>query len=429
MVLIVPLVALMPLMFAQAMPSADQLAWQDLEIGMFVHFQPNTVSGKEYDDRAIDLGQLKFKNLNTDQWAQAASELGAKYVVFVAKHAGGFCNWQTPSSPYGLRQAAWENGHGDLMKDFSESCRKRHLEFGVYCSPTDGTFDAGGGGKCNTPAAQKAYDRVYREQLTELLSRYGPMCEVWFDGSIVVPVADILKKHAPHAMVFQGPEATLRWVGNEDGVAPDPCWYALPQAKAETGTATSADGDPRGGAWMPCEVDVSILRPYWFWSAKKQRNLMTLDQLMSVYYRSVGRGQNLLLNVPPDADGAIPSAEMAVCAAFGKEIKRRFSHPVGFVSGGSEAVWKKAHRVDTVVLAEDLRGGQNVLSFSVYGLSGGKWVLVGSGSAIGHKRILPIRPVALSGIRVHFDKVLGAAHLRSVAAFDTGVAPPVDWDK
>jgi len=180
---------------------------------------------------------------------------------------------------------------------------------------------------------------------------------------------------------------------------------------------------------MPCEVDVSILRPYWFWSAKKQRNLMTLDQLMSVYYRSVGRGQNLLLNVPPDADGAIPSAEMAVCAAFGKEIKRRFSHPVGFVSGGSEAVWKKAHRVDTVVLAEDLRGGQNVLSFSVYGLSGGKWVLVGSGSAIGHKRILPIRPVALSGIRVHFDKVLGAAHLRSVAAFDTGVAPPVDWDK
>jgi alpha-L-fucosidase len=167
-----------------ARPTPEQIAWHECEIGMFIHFGPATWQDAEYDTLKTPLEKINPAQLDTEQWVEAAKAMGAKYIVFVAKHTGGFCWWQTDTSPYSVKHIPWRNGRGDVMKDLAASCRKHGIKLGVYLSPHDEQFGAtGGGGRCATPEAQARYDKVYREQLTELLSRYGEMFEVWFDGS------------------------------------------------------------------------------------------------------------------------------------------------------------------------------------------------------------------------------------------------------
>ena len=215
-------------------------------MGMFIHFAPNTWQGVEQDNLSTPLSEINPKLLNTDQWASTAVDLGAKYIVFVAKHSGGFCMWQTETTDYGIRNTPWRGGHGDVLADVSASCRKFGLKLGVYVSPRDAKHGAGIGGLCKTPAQQKIYNALYRRQLTEVLSRYGSMVEIWFDGSNVIPVGDILERYAPHAMIFQGPHATIRWAGNEDGFVPYPAWNSISAADAKTGVATALNSDPNG---------------------------------------------------------------------------------------------------------------------------------------------------------------------------------------
>ena len=182
--------------------------------------------------------------------ADSAEAMGAKYIIFVAKHVGGFCMWQTETTDYGVRNIPWRGGKGDVLGDLAESCRKRGMKLGVYLSPYDRKQGAGSGGRCRTKEAQQRYNTIYRRQLTEVLSRYGRMFEVWFDGSNVIPVGDILTKHAPRAMVFQGPHATIRWVGNEDGVAPYPAWNAVSGKDARSTARSLAFRRNRGETAM-----------------------------------------------------------------------------------------------------------------------------------------------------------------------------------
>jgi alpha-L-fucosidase len=413
-----------------AMPTADQLAWQDLEFGMFVHIAPNTWQNREYDDLSTPLSAID-PDIDTDNWAQCAVNMGARYVVFVAKHAGGFCMWQTSTTPYSIGHTPWEHGHGDVLRNLSESCRKFDLRLGVYVSPRDAYLGAATGGVCKTPAQQAKYNAIYRQQLTEVLSRYGAMVEVWFDGSNVVPVADILRQYAPHAAIFQGPCATIRWVGNENGFAPYPLWDAEPINDARGGVSTALDSDPDGGAWMPVECDVSIRRPNWFWSTTDVRNLMSLEQLLEVYYRSIGRGAQLLLNVPPNTNGHIADEDFARAKEFGAEIRRRFGTSLAETAGAGNALaleFAKPVRVDHVILQEDCRSGQRVRAFRVEGRSEGQWIALGTGSSIGHKRILPVMPHLCSALRLAVSETQGEPRIRRFAAFDTGAAPPAGWD-
>ncbi len=411
------------------LPTRNQLQWSDLEVGMFVHFAPNTWQDREYDDRSVPPSAIN-PDINTDQWAEVARDLGARYVVMVAKHVGGFCMWRTETSAYGIKETPWKGGKGDVMADLSASCRKLGLGLGVYLSPRDDTFGAGNSGRCDTPEQQRAYDRLYRQQLTELLTRYGELVEIWFDGSIVVPVCDIVRAHASRAAVFQGPCASIRWVGNEDGFAPYPCWNALPRHAAATGEATAKDSDPDGDAWLPSEVDVSIRRPNWFWSTSDQRNLLTLDQLLEIYYRSVGRGAQLLLNIPPDRTGHIAAGDAARAKQLGDEIRRRFGRSLAETRGtGREVVVRLPARtmVDHVVLEEDLRGGERVRSYRLWGRAPGTWLPLGSGSAIGHKHIQPIPPSALEAVRLEVTESAAVPRIRRLAAFATGAEPPRTW--
>ena len=198
---------------------------------MFIHFGLETWLDKESDDEPA-LENLKLfdpPNLNVAQWVDVAESFGAKYIVLVAKHVGGFCLWQTDSTEYSIKNAPYQQGKGDILAELSRTCRRRGMQLGVYVYPGSLYHGAGVGvgGKTDDPARQDEYNRMYRQQLTEVLSRYGEMHEVWFDGSITIPVDDILKKHAANAVVFQGPRATIRWVGNERGHAPYPAWNSV----------------------------------------------------------------------------------------------------------------------------------------------------------------------------------------------------------
>jgi alpha-L-fucosidase len=413
------------------LPAADQFSWQDLEMGMFIHFAPNTWQGVEQDNLSIPLSAINPILLNTDQWAFTAVDLGAKYIVFVAKHSGGFCMWQTETTNYGIRNTQWRGGHGDVLADVSASCRKFGLKLGVYVSPRDAKFGAEVGGLCKTPAQQQIYNAVYRRQLTEVLSRYGPMVEIWFDGSNVIPVGDILDQFAPHAMIFQGPHATIRWAGNEDGFVPYPAWNAISAADAKTGIATALNGDPNGTVWMPNEVDVSILRPNWFWSETSQRNLLSLDALLEIYYRSIGRGAQLLLNVPPDTTGLMPAADVARARQFGEEIQRRFGRSVAETSGSGDTVTlplAAGSRLDTVLMQEDCSFGQRVRQYKLEALHAGKWLSLGTGTAIGHKRIQPVASTFADAVRLIDVESAGRPVVRRLAVFDTQTPPPKNWD-
>ena len=398
---------------------------------MFIHFAPNTWQDQEYDDHSTPLAAID-PDIDTDQWVSVARDLGARYVVFVAKHQGGFCMWQTETSPYGIKETLWKHGKGDVVADVAASCRRGNLGLGVYLSPRDDALGAGPAGRCPTSEQQRRYNARYRRQLTELLTRYGEMTEVWFDGSIAVPVCDIVHAHAPHAAVFQGPCATIRWVGNEDGFAPYPCWNALPGRAAVTGTATAKDSDPEGDSWLPSEVDVSIRRPNWFWSTRDDRNLLTVDQLLEIYYRSVGRGAQLLLNIPPDRTGHVAAGDAARAREFGDEIRRRFGTSLGETHGqGREVVLRLASpsAVDHVVIEEDLRGGERVWAYRLAGLHDGTWRPLGEGTAIGHKRIQPVAPSLFDAVRLEVTRSTATPRIRRLAAFATGSAPPPSWNE
>ena len=388
---------------------------------MFIHFGPATWQNKEYDDLSTPLSAINPAQLDTDQWVRVAEDMGARYIVFVAKHTGGFCWWQTETTDYSVRNTPWRGGQGDVLRDLAASCRKRGIKLGVYLSPADTKLGAELGGKCPTPEQQEGYAKIYRQQLTELLSRYGEFCEVWFDGSLVVDVGDILKRYAPQAMVFQGPHATIRWVGNEDGYAPYPAWNSLKAADARTGVATADHSDPAGDAWMPLEVDTVSVNPhYWFWHGTPERKLRSVDELVDCYYRSVGHGAVLLINQTPDTTGLIPAADAQRAAEFGAEIRRRFGRSMAETSGAGDTVelkLKEPMLIDHVITMEDIAGGERVREYVLEGQADGEWHELCRGTAIGHKKIDRFEPAKVAGVRLRCVKSAAKPLIRELAVY------------
>jgi alpha-L-fucosidase len=416
---IAPLMALGGAPDKLARPTPEQVNWHDMELEMFIHFGPATWQDKEYDSLSTPLSVINPEQLETEQWADVAVAMGAKQIVFVAKHTGGFCWWQTDTTDYGVKNTPWRGGKGDVMKDLAESCRRRGLKLGVYLSPADRKHTVGVGGRAKEPAEQENYDRIFRQQLTELLSRYGEISEVWFDGSLVAPVGDLLQKHVPKAMVFQGPHATIRWVGNEEGFVRYPMWNAVPRERAVSGVATGYDSDPDSDTWLPLECDARI-RANWFWSTKNAATLKTVDQLMSMYYRSVGYGAVLLLNHTPDPTGAIPDADARRAAEFGAEIRRRFGKSLAETSGQGGQVeldLGRAMRIDHVITAEDIREGERVREYVIEGFANARWRPLADGTAIGHKKIDRFAPVEVSKVRFRATRAAAEPRIQRLAVF------------
>ena len=352
----------------------------------------------------------------------APRSYGRKEILLVAKHTGGFCWWQTDTTQYGIKETAWKDGRGDVLAELSASCRKHDLTLGIYVYPGDDTWDApmGSGGRTRDPAKQEAYNQVFRQQLTEVLTRYGKITEVWFDGSCVIDVSDILRQHAADAVIFQGPQATIRWPGTESGKLPYPAWNSLLSQDLKTGTATAVHGTPDGDAWAPLEADTTLYNHNWFWSAANEAKRKSLEELMDVYYHSVGHGGVLLLNSTPNTSGLIPEGDLQLYAAFGREIERRFSRPIMEVNGqrGStvELALPQSTLINHVVIMEDYREGERIREYVVEGLSEGQWRELKSGTSVGRKKIDLFRPAQVSRVRLRVTKHAAEPLVRSFAA-------------
>ncbi len=427
-ILSIPLCA-QPLSGTLPLPSPQQLRWQQYEQIMFVCLDPCTWQGREYDNHSLPLSRINPTALNTDQWCETAKLWGAKLILYVAKHTGGFCWWQTQTSGYGIKETPWRNGKGDVVADLSASCKKYGLDLGIYVYPGDDQWGAGigSGGTTKDPSKQEAYNQVFRTQLTELLSRYGTIREVWFDGNCNIPVSDLLVRYAPDAVIFQGKSATIRWVGNEDGYAPSPNWYTLKRSDLATGIATALHSDPYGDAYAPVEIDVPLLKNKghkWFWAPDSDHLLMDIGQLMTVYYKSVGRGGVLLLNSTPDTTGLIPVSHREMYKKFGQEIKKRFSKPLKQTSGEGEIlemVFNKPATLNHVILQEDIGKGQRVLSYVIEGYNQNKWIKLVEGTSVGNKKIDHFNTVETEKIRVRFIKVKATPQIRNFAVYNIPV--------
>lgn len=408
-----------------AVPTPEQLAWQDMEVGMFIHIAQQTWQDTEVDTMKTPLSAIDPAQLDTGAWVRVAQSMGAKYIVFVAKHEGGFCWWPTATTDYSVKSVPWRGGKGDVLKDLSASCRAAGIKLGVYLSPQDKKQGATIGGKVNDPAAQAAYEKLFRAQLTELLTSYGEMVEVWFDGSLVFDVGDILAAHAPKAIVFQGPQATIRWVGNEDGIAPYPAWTAVKTGTKKWGDYTAADGDPAGDRWLPSECDARI-RSTWFWKTGNQGTLKTLPKLVEMYEKSVGRGGVLLLNHTPDRTGVIPELDAARAAEFGATIEATYSVALSDTSGtGRELVAQPSSPVeaDRVVIMEDISKGERVRAYELDAMVAGEWKTVAKGTSVGHKRIEQIPRAAVQAVRLRITDSVGEPIIRRLSLHATPKPP------
>ena len=415
-------------------PAPEQAAWQDLELGVIYHLDLNIINCTKPEGYKLTPDDYTPELLDTDQWMEAAKAMGAKYAIFTAKQASGFLQWQSDACDYTCKQSKWRDGKGDVVRDFTDSCRRAGIKPGIYhhvCwNPIfevahPGLVNWGQGGD---DEKQKRYIAMCDQMLTELWSNYGEMVECWFDGSALPPekggphIAELAERYQPNAVFFQSPISSVRWIGNEDGVAGYPCWATVPDRETiESGRELRFHGDPDGAMWMPGECDVPMPGHGWDWCPDQDPDIKPLDELMNIYYKSVGRNANLLLNVTPNPDGLVPEGNLKHYADFGREIQKRVGTAIAETSGdGSELTLElpQPAKIDHVVIMEDIIHGERVRAYTVEGLVGaGEWKTICDGISIGHKRIEQIEPVEVAAVRFRATESVAQPKIKRLAVF------------
>ena len=398
-----------------ALPTFPQIEWQDSEFGIIFHFDisvaTNNISGDNDVKKVFNPQDYNPSKLDTDQWVQIAKEAGATYVVFTATHFDGFLQWQSDLYPYGLKQARWKDGKGDIVADFIKSCYKYNIKPGLYLSThrnaywkVDNHYVDWGKGK-DTPQ-QKAFNHACEKMTEELCSRYGRLLEIWFDAGLKTPaeggpdVLPIFEKDQPDGLFYNSSQRSdFRWVGNENGFADYPCWATMPGGamshNAESWKSILGKGSPDGRVWSPAMVDIPLRGANgvhsWFWKPGQENGLYSLSQLKRIYEQSVGRNSNLVIETVINPDGLVPEKDAKRLAEFGKAIKEEYSNFLGSTKGeGNNFVvqLKQPTSLKKYVLEEDIKFGEIVQAYILKGqLANGTWIEIDKGSCIGHKRI------------------------------------------
>jgi alpha-L-fucosidase len=395
-------------------PTPEQLDWQEMEVIAFAHFGMNTFTDREWGDGKEDPRAFNPTAFDARQWVGACKAAGVKLLILTAKHHDGFCLWPSKYTEHSVKNSPWREGKGDVVKEVAEACRQGGLKVGLYLSPWDRHERSYG----DSPA----YNEHFRNQLRELLTQYGEVTEVWFDGACGegpngkrqeydwLSYYQLVRTLQPRALIaICGPD--IRWVGNENGLARENEASDQPVG-GESWQAAMHPGQTR--IWFPAECDVSI-RPGWFYHAKEDGNVKSLAQLLDIYYQSVGRNAVLLLNVPPDRRGLIHENDARRLAEFGAEIRRRFGGGVAEMTGRGSTVrlsLERATPIDHIVLMEDIRRGERVKDYTVEVLAGSEWKEVRHGQVIGHKQIIRFDPVEVSAVRLRLIRAEGDPLIR-----------------
>ena len=404
-------------------PSPAQLSWQRDELALFLHFGVNTFTDREWGDGREDPAIFAPSALDARQWARAARSAGARAMILTAKHHDGFCLWPTRTTAHSVAASPFRSGHGDVVREFTDACRAEGLKAGLYLSPWDRNSPSYG----DSPR----YNDVYAAQLTELLSRYGPIAEVWFDGANGEGpngkrqtydwprVFNLVRRLQPDAVMFSDAGPDVRWCGNESGTAGDPNWSTVnpdvvpfPGADSPEIKNELQHGDPAGTVWRPAEVDVSI-RPGWFHHPAEDDRVRSVDNLVGLHFSSVGRNGKLLLNVPPTREGLLHPTDVARLAAFRSALSTVFSFPrASFVSRtGSDRMELDLGRPTTLRLArleEHVDRGQSVARYTLSGQADGHWEVLSRGTTIGYTKLDRLAPMTVQRVRLEIEESMGS---------------------
>lgn len=433
-------------MAARLVPTPQQLEWQQMELTAFLHFGINTFTGREWGDGKENPALFNPTDFDAEQWVRSLKEAGFKMAILTAKHHDGFCLWPTKTTEHSVAASPWKDGKGDVVRELRDACDKYGIKFGVYLSPWDRNASCYG----DSPK----YNEFFIEQLTELLTNYGEVHEVWFDGANGegpngkkqeydwTAILSTIRRLQPRAVTaIMGDD--VRWVGNERGLGRETEWSATvltpgtyarceEQNKALGVKATSKDLGGRDMLvnakelfWYPSEVDVSI-RPGWFYHQQEDNQVKSLKHLTDIYFKSVGYNSVLLLNIPPDQRGRISDADVNRLKEFADYRKEIFAD--NRVKGGLKA-WtarpgdtrvyqlKPKSEINVVMLREDISKGQRMEAFTVEALTADGWKEIAKGTTVGYKRLIRIPAVEARQLRVKVDACRLAANISEVAAY------------
>ncbi|WP_257348908.1 alpha-L-fucosidase [Pseudalkalibacillus decolorationis] len=408
----------------QVKPTRRQLEYQEWEFGLFLHFGLRTFYEGyiDFDERPMSPSTFNPINLDCEQWIRTAKEAGMKYAVLTAKHHDGFSNWPSKYTDFSVSYSSWKNGQGDVVREFVDACRKYDIKPGLYYSPYDGSADF-----YNQDA--QAYDDYFVNQITELLTNYGEINILWFDGCGSEGhkydwkrIIGEIRTLQPNILIFNMADPDFRWIGNEDGIAQVPCWNVVDST--ELSILTDNKEQLSEPLWLPAECDVQ-LRCNWFFSDRDEHTVKSCEELMGLYYHSVGRGANLLLNIGPNRQGLLPEKDTKRLLEFGAEISNRFDNPIASLGQceAKDGKWiyqtQDPHLLDHVVIHEDLKNGERVRSFKIKIISAKSHrpCTVHEGRNIGHKAIIRLPAVKVRGVILEITSSVGEPEIRDLSFY------------
>jgi alpha-L-fucosidase len=452
-------------------PSHRQLLWHDLEVMGFLHFGVNTFTDREWGNGDESEKVFNPTDFDAEQIVRALGNGGIRGIVLTCKHHDGFCLWPSKYTEHSVKNSDWKGGKGDVVRAISDACHRQGLKFGTYLSPWD---------RNHKDYARPAYISYYRAQLNELLRNYGPIFEVWFDGANGGTgyyggarekrtidertyydwpnTCKIVRQLHPDACMFSDGGPDVRWVGNESGFAGPTCWATVNQAGTYPGVADASilnSGQRPASDWLPAEVDVSI-RPGWFYHPAEDKAVKTVEHLVKIYYESVGRGCNLILNVPPDRRGQIHPNDEAALSEWHRVLNATFATdfargakatacntrgsdaqfgPANVMDGNRGTYWASDDEVSTPELVLELAKpatfnvarvreylplGQRLDSIALDVWQDGQWKQVAAATSVGNQRLLAFPAVTAAKVRLRITK---AAACPAISEFGLFLAP------
>lgn len=422
-----------------ARPTQTQFDWQERELAMFIQLDPATIQEGEYDDGTTKMEDIRFENLDTEQWCQAAKSFGAKEIVFMLAHSGGFCMWPSSTTEYHIGNTPYKGGNGDVVTEFAESCRKNDIKAGFYLwaphpsneGETRNTVDYT---KIDKVTTREESNQMLKVRFNEIMDRLGSdlVTEIWIDQPIKASIGKEIAERAPHAVIAAvgciDPYPTIRWPGTETGTVSDPCWSTISkeqmgkrfetQFEADRNQAQEGD-DPDGDYWAPHEADTQLHHGCWHMRPSALQNRKSVEELMDCYIKSVGRNSFLILNGAPMADGSIHPDDMIRYKEFGDEIQRRFGSPIAVTENipDNEVILEldQPSAIGYTDLSEAYQYGQRIREYKIEGLDSetNQWTTIAEGTSVGKRKIDPIdTPTIFSKVRVTINSSVGTPLIR-----------------